>query len=134
MPGVSLDQQFERDRLLQPEYRVGLERDEHGRSRWTDFDVYYRTAYDEGVPRALAHERFDRLRAQSTRPYSEPCPLDALPDVPARYVMCADDRLMNNVYWRTAVPERLGVDPIVVGGGHSPMAARADEIVKLLTA
>ncbi len=46
----------------------------------------------------------------------------------ARYAMCAEDRLMNNVFWRAAARERLGVDPIVLRGGHSPMVARADEL------
>jgi hypothetical protein len=82
----------------------------------------------------VARERFERSRAQSDRPYAEPCSLDAHPDVPTRYVLCTEDRLMDNDFWRTAVPERLGVEPVELAASHSPMASRSEDLTHLLVA
>jgi hypothetical protein len=136
VPGQSLNDRLRGgDRPLQPEYMAGVDGpDDRGLSRWADFGVYRRVGYDDDLDAAVVRERFERTREQSVRPYAEPCPLEALPAVRSRYVMCADDRLMNNVFWRTAVGDRLGADPIVIPGAHSPMASRPEALVKLLTA
>ena len=134
-PGVSLNEQFARgDRMLLREYAAGVHGpDERGLSRWVDFDVYYRTSChdcDERVARA----RFDRSRAQANRPYRSPSSLAARPDVPTRYVLCSDDRLMNNAFWRGAVRARLGTEPLEPPGAHAPMASRPTELSRLLAA
>jgi len=134
-PGVSLNDQFaRRDRMLLQEYAAGIEGpDEHGFSSWVDFDVYYRTTCHD-CPEPVARERFERSRSQCNRPYRNPCSLKAMPDVPTRYLLCTEDRLLNNSFWRAAVPARLDTEPIELPGSHSPMAARADELVLLLAA
>lgn len=134
-PGVSLADQFARhDSMLLPEYAAGVDGpDEHGFSRWVDFDVYYRTTCHD-CPEAVARERFERSRSQCNRLYRIPCTLTAQPDVPTRYLLCSEDRLMNNSFWRAAVPERLGTQPVEHPGSHSPMAARPRDLALLLAA
>ena len=134
-PGVSLGEQFRRgDRMLLPEYAAGVDRpDEHGLTRWVDFDVYYRTTCHE-CSEPVARERFERSRAQSIRPYRTPCSLTARPEVPTRYILCRDDRLIDNSFWRPAARARLGTEPVELPGDHSPMASRPQELARLLTA
>jgi pimeloyl-ACP methyl ester carboxylesterase len=131
-PGVSFNAMFARgDRMLLPEYLAGLE-SRDGYSRWVDFDVYRATGShdcDEDVVR----ERFARSRRQYTTPYDRPCSLTAPPDVPTRYVLCSEDRLMNNAFWRPAVRERLGGDPVEIASSHSPMVSRPEELAGVLT-
>ena len=134
-PGVSLNDQFRRgDRMLLRDYAQGVEGpDERGLSRWVDFDVYRRTGCHD-CPEAVARERFERSRAQSVSAYAAPCSLTEMPEVPTRYLLCSEDRLMNNEYWRPAVSDLLGIEPIELPGSHSPMASRPRELAALLTA
>lgn len=134
-PGVSLNAQFARgDRILLRDYEAGVDGpDERGLSRWVDFDVYHRTTCHD-CPEPVARERFERSRSQSTRPYQDPCPLTRQPDVPTRYVLCMEDRLMVNSFWRDAVRERLGTEPVELPGDHSPMASRPEALARLLAA
>ncbi|MBA2384528.1 MAG: alpha/beta hydrolase [Actinobacteria bacterium] len=133
-PGVSLSDQFARgDRMLLPDYRAGVEGpDEQGFSRWVDLDVYHRTTCHD-CDRPVALERFERSRRQSNRPYSSPCSLTARPDVPTRYILCSDDRLLLNSFWRDTVRSRLAIEPEELAGSHSPMASRPHELALLLT-
>ncbi|HUR85736.1 MAG TPA: alpha/beta hydrolase [Solirubrobacteraceae bacterium] len=132
-PGLSFDDQFARgDRMLLPDYRAGIE-GTAGASRWVDLDVYRATScHDCAAP--VAQARFERSRGQSNRPYGRPCSLTAHPNVPTSYVLCTEDRLMNNAFWRVAVPERLGVEPIELGAAHTPMSSHPAELAALLVA
>lgn len=130
-PGASLDDQLRRGaRQLLPDYAAGIERHGFG-SRWVDFDVYHRVACHD-CPEPAARERFDRSRPQSMRPYGDPFPLDAMPAIPTRYVMCAEERLLDNDFLGAAVRERLGIEPIELPGSHSPMASRPAELARRL--
>ena len=120
--GATLMEQF-RDPLMHREYLEGVERIERG-SRWVDFDVYRRVAYDDDAPEEVVRERFERLRPQLNTPYLRPFDAD-LP--PARYVTCTRDRLMNNDHWRTAVEVTDELDC-----GHSPMVSRPAELAGIL--
>ena len=133
-PGLSLNDQFARgDRMLLPEYTAGIEDPSaHGSSRWVDFDTYYRTTcHDCDEP--VARERFERSRSQSNRPFRARSSLKVRPDVPTRYIVCSEDRLMDNSFWRVAVRARLGTEPVELGGSHSPMAAQPEKLARLLT-
>jgi pimeloyl-ACP methyl ester carboxylesterase len=74
------------------------------------------------------------LRPQFLTPFTERCPLNALPDAPRRYILCRDDHLVSPDYGRRVAPERLGVEPIELPGSHSPMAGRPGELTELLLA
>ena len=134
-PGLSLNDQFaRRDRMVLPDYMAGVAGpDERGTSHWVDFGVYWQTACHD-CPEDVARERFERSRGQSTGPYREPWRPDSEAALPARYVLCTEDRLMDNSFWRRAVPRCLGVEPIELGASHSPMASRPAELVELLAA
>ena len=132
LPGVSVDDQGED--LFLPEYRAGVRADGRGASRWTRFDVYRCVGYGDQVREDVVRERFARLRSQANRVFETPCSLDAFPDVPQRYVICEHDRLMNNARWAPLARERLGVEPIPLASGHSPMVERPAELAALLCA
>jgi pimeloyl-ACP methyl ester carboxylesterase len=81
---------------------------------------------------ADARWAFERLRPQSTGPYRVPCPLDALPSVPSRYVVCADDRIVGPHRSRRVAAERLGVEAVELPGSHSPYLSRPPALADLL--
>ena len=123
-PGASVGDRLRRgDPLLLPEFRAGLERDGDV-ERWVDFDVYWRTSCQD-CAEAVARGRYDRARAQAVQAYRERCPLAALPDVPSRYVLCANDRLVDH-------RSRPGIAVAELEADHSPMASRPGELVGLL--
>jgi len=129
-PGVP----FARDpaRLVLPDYLAGTTRpDAEGVTRWIDFGVYRRVACHD-CPEPVTRERFDRSRGQATGPYGIPCPLAAQPDVPTRYVVCTEDRLVDPAAARHAARDRLGVEPEELPGSHSPMASRPHELARVL--
>ena len=121
------------ERMFHPDFRAGVAPGEDGLVRWVDLDVYKRVAYDEDTDDAVVAERFRRLRAQSFAGDLEPCPLPAHPEVPATYVMCEEDRLLDNAYWAEAVPRLLRIQPTPLPGAHTPMPRRPAELVELIT-
>jgi len=70
---------------------------------------------------AVADRCARQLRRQAWTPANQENPLKALPTAPAAYVLCADDRLIAPGWSRRMAKSRLGVDPIELPGGHSPM-------------
>ncbi|GAA3987661.1 alpha/beta fold hydrolase [Actinomadura viridis] len=85
------------------------------------------------VPRPLAEEALRRGRDQSSTPSFAPWPLDALPDVPTKAVICEDDRFFPAAFLRRVTAERLGVTPDVIPGGHCVTLSRPKELADLLT-
>jgi pimeloyl-ACP methyl ester carboxylesterase len=135
IPGVSFVDQLraERETFL-PAYRTGLEATEDRRaSRWVDFAVARATIYGD-CAEPDARWAFERLRPQSTAPDRGPCPLAALPDVPAVSIVCAEDRIVAPDWSRHVARERLGVEPVELDGGHSPYLSRPAELAALLDA
>ena len=98
----------------------------------TGNDDPYVTYYD-GVPRDLAARALGMERAHpSSRASSSPWPLDALPDVPTRFVLCTKDRLFPAAFMRRLVTDRLGIAPTELDGGHCVALARPAELADLL--
>jgi pimeloyl-ACP methyl ester carboxylesterase len=73
-----------------------------------------------------------RLRPQSYLPMTETTPLTAWPSVDVAYVACRDDHATNPAWQLQAARERLGVEPVVLDGGHSPMVSRPAEFAEVL--
>lgn len=71
-------------------------------------------------------------REQSDRPFADPWPLAAWPDVPTRFLLCRDDRLFPAEFQRRVVRDRLGFDPDEMDGGHLPALARPVELAARL--
>ena len=82
-------------------------------------------AFYHDVPRALAEEALSKERTESQAAYNSPWPLEAWPDVPTRFVLCAEDRFFPPDFMRNVVSLRLGVTPDeIVAGAVSRSAAR----------
>jgi pimeloyl-ACP methyl ester carboxylesterase len=132
VPGRSLNQQFEAGEMEMAEgWGEGMERDEQGRSRWTDPGLFHRRLYPDCSPETAARA-FERARPQSQTPSEEPCPLGSWPDVPTRYVLAAEDRCISPEWARRACPERLGVEPIEISSSHSAMVSRPELVASIL--
>jgi pimeloyl-ACP methyl ester carboxylesterase len=83
---------------------------------------------------AIVAETASRVRPQFLTPFAERCPLRSLPEVPYRYLLCREDRIVSPDWSRQAAPERLGVAPIELPGSHSPMGSRPAELAAALLA
>ncbi len=69
---------------------------------------------------------------QSDRPFADPWPLAAWPDVPTRVLVCRDDRLFPLAFQRRVTRERLGITPDEMEGGHLPALAHPGALVEWL--
>ena len=92
------------------------------------------TIFFHDVPPDVAAEAMKHGRKQSGTPFEQPWPLDAWPDVPTRFLLCRDDRFFPSDFQRRVVPERLGIVPDEMDGGHLPALARPDDLVERLEA
>jgi pimeloyl-ACP methyl ester carboxylesterase len=116
---------------------------EAARDWWanTGYEKESREGYDDVVaifyhdlPPDLATEALMRGRGQSDTPTREPWPLEAWPDVPTRFLLCRDDRLLPAGFLRRVVRERLGIDPDEIDGGHCVALSRPKELAERLEA
>lgn len=90
-----------------------------------DGDVFYHDA-----PAELAAWARTKLRDQCGTPMHEPLP--AWPDIPTHFLLCREDRVIPTAWFRRIVPERLGITPDEIDGGHSPFLSRPAELVERL--
>lgn len=114
-------------------YEHGLplqETDELSRSVWP-VEVA-RDLFFHDCEASLAAASASRLRPQAPTPVLEPTPLTTFPDVPTTYVMGREDRAVSPEWAATVVPQRLGVEPVWIDGGHSPFLARPGALADLL--
>ena len=91
------------------------------------------TFYHDLAPE-LAGEALQRGRSQSETPTLEPWPLEAWPDVPTRFLLCRDDRLLPPDFLRGVVQERLGIVPDEIDGGHCVALSDPGELAARLDA
>jgi pimeloyl-ACP methyl ester carboxylesterase len=99
-----------------------------------DWSGDVRATFYHDVPPALADEALGRGRAQSDTPSEEPWPLEAWPDVPTRFLLCRQDRLLPAEFLRRVVRERLGIDPDEIDSGHCVALSRPRELAERLEA
>lgn len=100
----------------------------------SDDDEDPRATYYHDVPDALADEAMARERQHPSEPaYTQPWPLDTLPDVPVRAIVCTEDRLFAPGFLRGVVRDRLGVEPEDLAGGHCVALAHPKALADLLT-
>jgi pimeloyl-ACP methyl ester carboxylesterase len=132
VPGQSLiDQLRAEPDIFVPDWDAAVGRDDLRRSYWTDAEAAIAGMYAD-CPRALAEDAYRRLRPQGRAASTEPCPLDALPAVPASYVLARDDAAISPAWSRRAAAERLGLEPLELPGSHSPMLARPAALADVL--
>jgi pimeloyl-ACP methyl ester carboxylesterase len=82
----------------------------------------------------LAAEALRRGRRKSETPGREPWPLAAWPQVPTRYLLCRNERLLPAAWVRRVVRNRLGIVPDEMDSGHTPALSHPDELVRRLEA
>jgi pimeloyl-ACP methyl ester carboxylesterase len=100
---------------------------EDGRDVDAEFDVV--EVFFNGVaPDVVAEAMAMPEPAQSDRPFADRWPLDAWPDVSTEVLSSADDRLFPLEFQRRVAAERLGLDPVVLPGGHLPAIACPGEL------
>lgn len=61
-----------------------------------------------------------------------PWPLDALPDVPTKFVLCTEDRFFPAAFFRRVVAERVHVVPDEIAAGHCVALSRPKELAEML--
>jgi pimeloyl-ACP methyl ester carboxylesterase len=111
-----------------PGFGASMERDELGRSYWHDLAA---AAHDLQYPPEAA-ALAARLRPQARKPSIEPSPLVALPEVDSAFLMCTDDYAVPPDFQRRMARDELGVEPIELQSGHSPMLAVPRELADAL--
>jgi len=102
-----------------------------GRDPEAPFDVTTRFLHDV-APEVVADLFARGGRDQAGRPFADPWPLDAWPDVPTRVLAGRHDRFFPLLFLRALARERLGVEPDVVDTGHLPALARPDDVLAWL--
>jgi pimeloyl-ACP methyl ester carboxylesterase len=92
-------------------------------------DVFY-----HDVPPELAAEAQRKERGQADKVLGEPWPLERLPDVPTRYLLCRDDRVFPAEWARRHSRERLGIEADEMDGGHYISLSRPRQLAERLAA
>lgn len=111
-----------------PGFAEAAVRDELGRSYWPDLDAAARDLQYPPEAAGLAA----KLRRQARRPAADPSPLAALPDVERTFVVCASDYALPPEFQRRMAREELGVEPVELDTGHSPMLTMPRELAAVL--
>jgi SAM-dependent methyltransferase len=90
-------------------------------------------AFYNGVPRELAALAISKERRHpSAAAMASPWPLDRLPDVPTRFVLCTEDRFFPAAFVRRVVAERLAVVPDELAAGHCAALSHPAALADLL--
>lgn len=102
-----------------------------GRVLTEEFDVVAEFFHD--VPEEVTREAFSRPEpAQSDRPFADPWPLAAWPDVPTTGIAGRDDRLFPVEFQQRVARERLGLELDVLPGGHLLAYSQPERLVEHL--
>ena len=101
-----------------------------GRDPDAEFDPLVTFLHD--VPASLVEEGWPHVFPQASRPFHDPWPLAAWPDVPTRFLACTEDRLFPLEFQRRMARERVGVEAEEIVSGHLPALARPAELAAWL--
>ena len=88
--------------------------------------------YFHDVPADVTAVAISQELAQSGRPFEEPWPLAAWPDVPTRVLAARDDRVFPAEFQRRVAEKRLGLVPDEIPGGHLVALSRPVEVADRL--
>jgi pimeloyl-ACP methyl ester carboxylesterase len=88
--------------------------------------------YFHDVPADVTAAAMQQPFAQSGRPFADPWPLSAWPDVPTKVVVGRDDRVFPAEFQRRIAAVRLGLTVDEVPGGHLMALARPIELADRL--
>ena len=88
--------------------------------------------YFHDVPADVTATAMQLPLAQSARPFADPWPLTAWPDLPTRVVAGHEDRLFPAEFQRRVAADRLGIEADVLPGGHLLALSRPSELADRL--
>jgi pimeloyl-ACP methyl ester carboxylesterase len=131
-PGQSVNEQRDTEPIDAPTAPTTAQWTDMGDGVWAVGPETATELFWHDAPPDLAAWANDRLRPQSYRGMTETSPLATWPAVPSSYVACRDDHATNPAWQLLAARERLGVEPVILDGGHSPMLSRAAELAEVL--
>jgi pimeloyl-ACP methyl ester carboxylesterase len=127
-PGETPGEWWERSGQADAKRRADLK---EGRDPDAPFDPWVTFFHD--VPPDVADEAFARgAPRQADRPFGDPWPLDAWPDVPTQVIAGRYDRLFPIAFMHRLALERLGIHAGVIDSGHLPALSRPDELTHRL--
>ena len=95
-----------------------------------DFDPA--THFFHDVPRQVRSEGLTGGKDQNDRPFADPWPLDAWPNVATRAISSTHDRFFPLDFQRRIAASRLGIEPETLPGGHLVALSRPTELADLL--
>jgi pimeloyl-ACP methyl ester carboxylesterase len=95
------------------------------------FDAWETFFHD--VPEQICREARERGEPkQEDKPFGDPWPLDAWPDVPTQVLAGRHDRLFPIAFMHRLALERLGIHAEVIDSGHLPALSRPAELTNRL--
>ena len=133
LPGHSFAEQFGVEPIKAEPDMHATATDELERSYWPDPQRAIAGLYDD-CPPELGRWAASRLRPQARAAPREPFASERLPRLDGGFVVCRDDRMFDPSWLRAAARERLGIEPVELDGGHSPMLSRPGELAEVLVA
>jgi pimeloyl-ACP methyl ester carboxylesterase len=95
-----------------------------------EFDVT--TYFMHDVPEGLAAQMGERAASQLEERFDDVCTFDAWPADPIHVVAGRDDRFFPLELQQRIARERLGVDPVVVPGGHLAALSHPQDLAAVL--
>lgn len=103
----------------------------HAEAMRGEMDTMWHFFHD--VPEDVTREALARGEPdQSGRPFDDPWPLPAWPDVPTRVLTSSEDRFFPPAFQRRIAQERLGLPVELVPGGHLAALSRPQELAAAL--
>lgn len=89
--------------------------------------------YYHDVPRRLAEQAMSKERAHPSKAsMASPWPLEALPDLPTKFVLCTEDRFFPPAFLRRVVADRLEIVPDEIAAGHCVALSHPKELARIL--
>ncbi len=98
----------------------------------TDHGVAREFVFHDCPPERLEWAMSTRILFYARQALAERCPLKAWPAVPGSYIACAEDRTIAPAWQCRAARDWLGVEPVVLPGGHCPHVSRPDVLADAL--
>jgi pimeloyl-ACP methyl ester carboxylesterase len=132
LPGHSFAEQFGLEQVKPEPDMHATENDDLERSYWPDPERAIAGLYHD-CSREFAEWAVSKLRPQARAAPREPFAADEVPPLEGGYVLSRGDRMFSPDWMRTVARERLGMEPVEIDGGHSPMLSRPAELADLLT-
>jgi pimeloyl-ACP methyl ester carboxylesterase len=96
----------------------------------TDFDLI--TYFMHDIPEDLAEEMRQQAGSQLDERFDDECTFDGWPPVPIQVVAGRDDRFFPLELQQRIARERLGIDALIVPGGHLAALSHPEELAAVI--